>query len=303
MNKNIGLLLIFLWVPLISRADLPANYQSLNAVQKQDILWTNIVNSEYSSLPVEDSFFSKLALSNPIYLIKSFINSSDELPEGRKKLIHAYGSTAKISLKITNPKYLGIFKTGGIGIARLSIAQKWNADTAFTPGMAIKLLVDGEPSINLHVMNSVDGQGTNHDFLSCAFSNVLPPAKTILGQMITGSFNRAVRLLNTIMNNKGPIDADHLPLLQACRVVAPNTLCPSQIIFRPIADFGGSGLEDDFRKDLAKIPPGTVLYYLKAVGVPGENEELIGQLVTESRFVASDYGDKKLFFSHASLGQ
>ena len=43
----------------------------------------------------------------------------------------------------------GIFQSGGIGLARLSLARYGVA--SFTPGMAVKVFVKDQPSLNFHV--------------------------------------------------------------------------------------------------------------------------------------------------------
>jgi hypothetical protein len=66
----------------------------------------------------------------------------------------------------------------------------------------------------------------------------------------------------------------------------------------------------DFRHDLATVAPGTSLFLVygvepskvedRLIGKPRhrQNAQLIGQIETTSEFVASDYGDRRLFFRH-----
>lgn len=240
------------------------------------------------------------------FTFETFTHTTDELPEGRRKLIHAYGSVVKVVLQVANPKYAGIFRSGGSGIARLSIARLASATSAFTPAMAVKFLVDGSASVNLHVMNSVDGQGTDTFFFSRAFSNILPEPSGLAGKLISVSFGWAVDLLNHCMGGNGPEGAGNLPLLQACqfesggKAVAPEP-CPHQLIFRPVGTvLAGEHPEADFREGLAKIPSGTRLYSVVAKSGTSDAEDQVGYLTTQSDFVASAYGDEKLFFAHLS---
>jgi hypothetical protein len=54
----------------------------------------------------------------------------------------------------------------------------------------------------------------------------------------------------------------------------------------------------DFRDDLARIPSGSKLWDVMAIERDGAERVLIGSIVTTSRFVASQYGDEKIFFKH-----
>jgi hypothetical protein len=149
-----------------SSASLPPGYQDESAEEKLNLLWDKVSASPYAwtNLPTKDpGFFELASLLRPRYDSVSFTQVSDEMPEGRKKLIHTYGSAAKIQLKIfPNSSYTGLFKTGGMGIARLSLAKQ--DYTNFIPGMAIKILIDGQRSQNFQVSNSNRTEGTA---LSC----------------------------------------------------------------------------------------------------------------------------------------
>jgi hypothetical protein len=71
----------------------------------------------------------------------------------------------------------------------------------------------------------------------------------------------------------------------------------------------------DFRDDLATIAPGTVLF--SVYGTDSQqtgtteaqqsenrsNAQLIGNIKTMSEFVASSYGDSRLFFRHQRFGK
>ncbi len=52
------------------------------------------------------------------------------------------------------------------------------------------------------------------------------------------------------------------------------------------------------RLALAELPKGTILYNVHVRESANSDLALLGELVTESEFVASEYGDKQLFFQH-----
>ena len=62
----------------------------------------------------------------------------DELQEGRIKVIHTFGSTAKVALQFTPgaAKYTGIYSGSSSALCRISPARM--AFDSFTPGMGIK---------------------------------------------------------------------------------------------------------------------------------------------------------------------
>ena len=151
-------------------ANLPDNYLSLDSSQKQEILWENI-NKSHNEQPLpklkENGFKDIYSILSGLFNLKpSFDFFSDEIPDGRKKIIHANGSTGKISfIPAAGHPFTGIYQTGTQGIARLSLATS-PSDTSFTPGMAIKFLLPDNASLNLHVMNALNGQGSDWNFFA-----------------------------------------------------------------------------------------------------------------------------------------
>lgn len=159
-----------------AQADAQDAYQLLSAREKQDVLWRNISANPYSNLPSLDGESGATLRAIFFSGIKhSFTSASDEMASNRTKIIHKWGSAVKIRLETdpTSP-YSGIFKTGAVGIARMSLALPFAHDGNFVPGLALKFLVDGQPSKNLTVMERFEGQGTNTNYFKSVFTNILP---------------------------------------------------------------------------------------------------------------------------------
>ncbi|OWA54098.1 hypothetical protein BV898_18516 [Hypsibius exemplaris] len=291
----------------MSAALLPAGYQSLSAIRKQDILWSKISASPYrmTNLPTAvPGFFAMAHLLQPNFDKVSFTEASDEMPDGRTKLIHVHGSTAKVELIIfNNSTYTGIFKSGGIGFARLSLAKEDYEN--FSPGMALKILIDGQRSQNLQVMWSVDGQGTNKNFFHNRFSNIIPPPTSFALKVLGKAFDKAIDRLPGSSQDR-PEGKNNLPLYEQASVTrdgqsVDRVVAPYQVDFIPNPAAGWDPANtQDVRVNLNAIPQGTVLYTVAAKRSPTATEEVIGQLVTTSDFVASDYEDRILFFQHAA---
>lgn len=291
-------------------AALPDNYQSLSAMDKQDILWENITADAYApdQLPTDSVGFSDIiGLLSAEWLLPTFNHVSDEIPlepngELRKKLIHTYGSVAKVSLNITEDHpYTGIFASGALGLMRASLATQFTGGwlSTYTPGMALKFLIDRKPSVNLHVMNSLEGQGHNTNFFAKPFSSDLEEPTSFTLKILGRAFTKAVKMLRPDAEPTH-LDLDHMATFDRYGFKDNQVVSPYIITFMPA---NGVWLPQnstaDLRNLLGRLNPGRTLY---KVLVSGEDNpttfKLIGELVLESDFVASEYGDKVLFFQH-----
>ncbi|OQV18156.1 hypothetical protein BV898_07745 [Hypsibius exemplaris] len=289
---------------------LPQNYENLTATDKTDILWNQIQATEYEPgrLPtVVPETWDFNGLTNASFVGVVF-NYGDEMPNGRHRMLSAFGSVAKIELEIfaNQTGYTGVFKDGGRGLIRLS-DQLWSEVGSFNPSLAVKILLDGRPSVNFHAIHKPNvGQGNDLNF----FKN---PLRTIVngsGGPVTPtakSFACSLLLLPGGVNDR-PESPGNMPLYEQAEVTAPGgkevekVVAPFEITFLPNPAMAWNGSEtQDYRLKLALIPAESVLYTVLARRTPNATEhELIGQLVTRSRFVASQYGDEKLAFRHAS---
>ncbi len=277
---------------------LSARYQRFSAKTKLTKLWSRI-NTPYDVLPSIGaaqlgSFGSNLC---PAHLLPTFDLPSDEMKAGRKKMIHRTGVAAKIEyVPVKNLGLTGIFHSGALGVARLSLATT-PTNTSFIPGAALKFLVDGKPSLNIQVMHSLDGQGTNRNFFQFPFSNHIQPPTSCILKILSYFFE----------NVKSP--ATHLtlqPMAQMTRtglmVETPVLPYDDVLILRPTAEAQGlipSDSTQDFRVDLMeKVPVGTRLYDVLMQTATEPSGAVVGTIYTRSTFVASQYEDESLFFQH-----
>jgi len=97
-----------------------------------------------------------------------------------------------------------------------------------------------------------------------------------------------------------------------------NPVVPYRLTFRPTSQaITSSDPTVDFREDLARnIPTGTAIYEVFALDEGAERDlnrqgvsspegllihgKKIGTISTESEFIASSYGDYRLFFKHSA---
>lgn len=300
------LTLLFL-ISINTFAQLPTNYQSLDADKKRDLLWQNIEKSSYEDnnikLPKFNLFkfgLNALKAADPSFVRVSFDLSSDEMPlqksrltgelRRRPKIIHGLGSSALVRFIPTEDhSYTGIFSKESIGLARVSTSDP----SKFTPGMAVKFFIDGKPSVNIHVMH-----GLTHDQEQChpfkdSFSNIIDPP--------SGFLAFAAKTFQIIAKEKGG-NANHLTLDHLADVGEETPKAVHKIEFR--ASKKALSLpfhcSYEYREIMSYtyLKEGVKLYDVFANSSEGEELKKIGELMLDSSFVTSEYGDKVLFFQH-----
>lgn len=207
------------------------------------------------------------------------------------KIIHANGSVGKISfVPAPNHPFTGIYQTGAIGVARLSLATP-PADDTYIPGMGIKFLISQNPSVNLQVMNLLEGQKDNWNFFAKDFSNQIPHPST----WTLSAIEKIFEWTRTPANN---LPLWHLAAWTSEGRIHGIPVYPERLYFRPsssVSTIIAENSREDFRESLLKIPAGP----LYEVYAEYRNKEYhVGTLVLESNLLASNYGDKNLFFQH-----
>jgi len=299
MKKTILTLASLLLFQINSSADSLSEYQALSAKQKQTVLWNEIKDSEYETLPGFGTqlFLQSIGSKALLNLGATITHESDFMPTGRLKFIHTYGSCAKVEFVVTRrSEYDGIYQNGAVGLARLG----WAAPPqlmGYIPGMAIKLLVDGRPSVNLQVMNSLDGQGDSQNYFQETFSNIIPEPKGALLKTLAGLFK-------TVTDNPIELPVDHLARVTADGQKITGAVAPRRLLFVPTKQVQmPESSSKDLRERLHKFKAGTILYQVYAQGTHQKSlrntePQEIGKLVLRSDFIASEFCDRTLFFQH-----
>jgi len=275
-------------------------YDDQRAESKLQILQQQIEATEYQRLPqwTGTEPLAMFALSlNPIRsMVRSFFNvtldrNSDVLPDCRKKGIHTYGSTVAIEFIAdgTSP-FTGLFQGVSYGMARLSLAAKPSA-TSTVPGIGVKFLVDGRPSLNFVAMYSLDGQ-PSYNFFANEFSTFINPTTSGPLKILAAAFSTATQ-------DPTKVDVAYMAKVNQDGSTVSAPVAPEKLILVP----NRSQLEFDaasheVRDDLGTIASGTTLYSVYGVMAGGGGRIYIGRIVSSSRFIASQFGDQKLFFRH-----
>jgi hypothetical protein len=276
-------------------AQLPVNFQDLIAEEKRDLLWGEVTKShEEEPLPPlrGNSFSDVLRKLKGLFNLKpTFDHAGDESPQGRVKILHANGSVAKMAfIATTEHPFTGFYHTGGIGLIRLSLAT-YPEDNNYIPGMAIKFLVSRNPSLNVHAMNSLEGQQKNWNYFAKDFSNKIDHP--------TGWVLKAIEIIfEWVRKPANDLPLWHLASWNSEGRIPEVPIVPEQIYFRPtslVKLLISEESREDFRTSLLRVPYGP-LY--EVYGTYKNTEYHIGTLMLESALLASNYGDNNLFFQH-----
>lgn len=268
-------------------------YESQKGCAKFQYIWTKqVMPTQYRALPALTGSFTdaiKVLTSNAI-LRRTFDRSSDFYETPQKKIIHTFGSVVGLRFEPVRSKYTGLLGTPHKCIlARFSLAGDPKL-IGFTPGVALKFFVDGQPSRNIVVMNSLDGQGSDHNFFAKPFSNIIPRPRSFSLRILEGVFAR-------VKSNPRQLTVDHLVKVKPNGQAVTTAFAPEQIVLRPAKPLS-SDPRVDFRNKLRAVPKGTVVYLVYARDANSGQYVGIGRLRTITPFVASSFGDSRLFFKH-----
>ncbi len=289
---------------------LPTNYQSLSACAKQELLWDKVQNTTHQELPKLSRFglFQLVGMwTQP--LSKKIEYQADVSPKGWKKYLHRRGSVAKVRFVPTeNHPYTGILRGAECALLRLSITYRPTKKRNFAPGLALKVLRDGIPSANVSALYRLEGQEKNYNILENPLSNIVPIGQEFGLKLVHKIFKRVTAYPEELL-------LSHLAERTESGEREIKIVTPRQIFFVPTNKFQFSQKPHDFRHDLKKIPRGSKLYQVFVL--PSEpkstsysqyknsnienflkDSQYIGDLVTTSEFVASEFGDEGLFFRH-----
>lgn len=279
---------------------LPAGYGARPAAEKLALLWSRVMSDPYpdGALPTAvPGALSRLRLFTVGYTRGSFEHESDELPAGRSKLLHTYGTVACVTLEPAGEHpYTGVFATGGRALLRFSDGA---GGPRFTPALALKFLVDGGPSLNYFALPYAPRRSRDRDPLSGVYANATISPRAFDAKLLASAFQRTANALGGKR-----LYATYLPLhhlagrdLEGAIVAEPKV--PDRLELRPTeAARAAAAAAPDFRMRLASLPPGVALFDLAISPDIDQPAVPFGTLRLDTRFVASRYGDERLFFQH-----
>lgn len=281
-----------------------ASYLSKSAKDKHKLLV-----DEINKNPTPQGYFS--GLQNVAVLVQDNWPTmnwvGDALPEGRKKLIHSEGVVAPCEVHFNiDSGYSGLFKENlPYSIIRPSAASAYDVTKSskegafnnFTPGFALKVLVDGRHSENLVAMYDTTFQGS-WDFFEHTFSNSFdvyedtPFAKNLVAR----SFSKITNYISSVgLREWAEYNSD------GTAVPKSQVKFPFRLFFEPSKDVKGlfkPYYTSDYKTILKSIPKGTIIYVIKAQEAPGCEIKEIGYIKLSEALTTSEFGDRVLFFRH-----
>ena len=256
-----------------------------------------------------------------------FDRFSDENPYDNKKVIHTGGAVATARVVPEGDHdFTGMFAEGfEHGVIRLSIVADWsqpckggtdlNFDGCLKPSMALKMLRDGDVSSNIVAqVNLGDGVGWHFNFFDYTHATWLPAPSGLGAALVTHLFSYATESDEIAGVGLEEVSSQGSQAHQSKHEIN----APKLVYFVPNRHLHFSDEEHDPRSDFMTIREGTRLFDIMTIP-PGDDmcfnyyankpflwEELshlcnpikVGTVISTSRFVASDWGDRRLFFQH-----
>lgn len=305
------IIFFFFCCPLFAN-QLPLDYEKKEACEKRDILWEKVVATPYTSPPKFAKFGVWQLIAMGVQEIsKKKTRFSDVAPSGWKKYLHRRGSVAKVEIRsIGDHPYTGVFKGAECAILRLSLTYRPTKKRDVAPGLALKILRDGVDSANVSALYTLEGQDKNYNFFENPLSNIVPMGSGI-GLKLVHSLFRSVSDYpeELVMKHFSEVDEN------GKKVSAPRW--PRQIFFvpNPALSKVERRSEHDVRTDFELIKEGTSIYKIYALpdsekdfdyseykreDIPKfvDKSVLIGEIVSKSEFLSSEFGDTGIFFRH-----
>jgi hypothetical protein len=287
-----------------------SRYEAQKGCEKQEVLWDKIEATKHKEFPKFAKFGLFQLVGMGLQALRTKGNRhSDFSPPKWKKYLHRRGSVAKVKFIPTeNSRYTGIFNGADCGLLRLSLTYKPTKKRSFATGLALKVLRDGTPSANVSALYKLDGQGSDYDFFKYPLSNIVPLGLTTPLKLVHKLFSRVTDYPEEIL-------LDHLGDVDQFGNKETKIVSPRQLFFVPNKDIKSSSQKHDVRTDFHNIKSGTKVYSVYAVSKEKANFNYleykdsdiqkflsksvhVGDIVTTSGFVSSEFGDTGLFFRH-----
>ncbi len=278
------------------------------AQTQQNALWSHVLASEYKQLPPLNQKERVLNL-NPAMAHKQLmelrLRAFDVTGDVRRvtdhKMTHINGPAALAKVVFEPGPFTGMFSAGEqLTLIRTSFAfnpTKTTGPHDFPqPGLAVKFFASFVPTLNVLAMGSLDGEGSDGRFFSTPMATKLEPPKSLKGKVGEAIFKAST-------HSPGHLRLDHLARVNSDGSTVKTPVTPEWIVFAPTELSKTFGKKDarDFRDEILKIPAGSRIYTIHgALKKPdGTMVRLkMGYLETTSRFVASEFADRKLHFRH-----
>jgi hypothetical protein len=230
------------------------------------------------------------------HLKGSFTHGSDELEPGRIKVIHRFGTCAKVSLRISaEHPFTGVFADGGPALLRLSDGANMGNPIL---GAALKFFVDGKLSLNYFANAHKLGRPPK-GFLSTVLANSPQIGTDPASKLVGNRFQKTADALGGKRLYANYLPLHHMAGVQEDGTAVGEPVVPDRMELHPTDEvLDVVGRKGDWRERLAPLEAGMRLWQVKLAPAIDEPATAVGDFVLESGFVASAFGDERLFFQH-----
>jgi hypothetical protein len=219
----------------------------------------------------------------------------------RQKVIHSVGAIGNVTFRAQKSQYTGIFKGSEHAIIRFSSAVEPTAKDGIIFGLVIKFQRSFADSANVFAMSNLvptkDWNPFAHDYHTqvpgiIPSDHFLPTANKLLAL----KFGRESKF-PTYLGQSDSATIDQHGNLES------NITFPYRVVFHPTkavhmmfhgATFTGS----TYYVDLLKRIPNGKLFEVYAVSHPGGEPHKIGDIILNTPFETSNYGDISYFHRH-----
>lgn len=278
-------------------------YFKLKAKTKLNILWKETKRSKASFGFFNESHSDLIFKQNNSI---TFDHVGDALPLNRDKLVHTDGIVGKVKFRASFNNYTGIFNEGSDNaLLRFSIAHEYDSKDKsakaalknFVPSFALKFLIDGNESVD--ILTLYDRMGTeswNFFDETQTTSFIMNITNNALIKRLD-SFSKVTIWVNSVGINK-------MASIHTNGTKVNNPQYPFRLDFnatKAVSSMFSDDFTEDYKKIISRIPIGTVLYDVIARENPGCPGKKIGQIVSDSEFTTSLFGDLHLFFKHEDV--
>ena len=265
--------------------------------KKQNYIWRQIENTKYVNLPKYEKTDLAALFAN-LWANHKRDKNVDIIDSSYSKGIHRRSTVAKVRF-IPGPFNMRESLLGGFdsGLLRLSLTEVPDNDT-YKPGIALKVFINGAPSANVSMLVNLDGFSDSNVF-SETYSNIVPKPVTTKGKLGVALFR---------LRSKYPmaIKADKFSSIDEFGVRVSGEKLVKQIYLVPSMRLkNGHGFSGDPRDYLKEISVSSTLFHVYArlnggfeYSVRQAKDEYLGEIVLDSKFVSSSFGDDNLFFNH-----
>lgn len=303
----------------------PATYEASSADEKLRWLWDEVQKpyvDDRTTLRTADELLQSKDLNlatragDAGLAGLAFTRSGDVIPSGEVgfKMLHPTGAVAVLRWLAREPNpYAGLLGPVPAGRLRNVLARVSDGrvllDSNRAPGLALKFFLDGMASVDVLVGTSPEGIDRSQRFFDGALDNLIAFShQSGPAQLVHDLFQRELARLRDHIPPFAPMRPDYLPVSQASArsddgSAAPPGPMPLRMQARPSEALrrisAALSPDTDFRDQLAQLQSGDVAFEVwLAPELTAPNWQHVADLVVAQAFVATPFGDQRLFFLH-----